>query len=322
MCRAAIPLFVLKLPEFSVTVDGSIPKEGAGAGHKAGGGTHEDEDAGDEDGDDELEQFDFAIADSLPEGYKRHPDIQAYPVMGMAVVPIYNLPGAAGLVLSPAVLAAIFSGEIRVWDDPRIRALNPGWPSRRDSLVANQTIEVVVEEGGDGLTRVFRRALATFDAGFEGRVGTDMAVWRNVTATRQQRGAGVNAYVLLTPYTIGYADIGSARQSGQAVAQLRHAGQVLEPSTISVERTLMHWGLNVISLNMSKKAWLTAERSPSLQHSDWPIIGYAVHQGCIRTADDHRRRGDTPPSPLPWNTAPLDPDFTGRKNEITSKRGC
>ena len=41
------------------------------------------------------------------------------------------------------------------------------------------------------------------------------------------------------------------------------------------------------------------------------------NQGCIRTADNHRRRGVTPAGLPPF---PLDPALSGRKNEIYQRK--
>lgn len=69
-------------------------------------------------------------------------DLQMYPTVAGAVVPIYNIParGGTSLVLTPVLLAKIFRGAVTMWDDPEIQALNnqSTW-----DMPANQTIEVV-----------------------------------------------------------------------------------------------------------------------------------------------------------------------------------
>ncbi len=59
--------------------------------------------------------------------YVTWPDLQMYPAVGGAVVPIYNIPNMpAGkkLILSPSLVSKIFSGQIRQWYHPDILALN------------------------------------------------------------------------------------------------------------------------------------------------------------------------------------------------------
>ena len=57
------------------------------------------------------------------------------------VVLAYNLPGVTGeLNLPQDVYVDIFMGRIRTWDDPRIRAANPGLslPPRNIAVVGRQ----------------------------------------------------------------------------------------------------------------------------------------------------------------------------------------
>ena len=74
---------------------------------------------------------DFAGSDSLLKDaeYDAYPDLQMYPTVAGAVVPIYNLPtrdaGDPALVLRPATVSRIFRGNITFWDDPEILELNP-----------------------------------------------------------------------------------------------------------------------------------------------------------------------------------------------------
>lgn len=45
--------------------------------------------------------------------YNKYPDIQMYPVLATAIVPVYNLNGPQNLILSTTVLSQIFSGQIK-----------------------------------------------------------------------------------------------------------------------------------------------------------------------------------------------------------------
>ncbi len=47
----------------------------------------------------------------------------------MAIIPItlsYNLPGVDRLILTPSLIARIFDGKIKRWNDPQLVAVNPG----------------------------------------------------------------------------------------------------------------------------------------------------------------------------------------------------
>ena len=71
--------------------------------------------------------IDFIASDSLltAEDYAQYPDLRMYPTVAGAVVPVYNFNNVTNLTLCPRTLAQIFQGDIRFWDDDRIRALNP-----------------------------------------------------------------------------------------------------------------------------------------------------------------------------------------------------
>ena len=128
------------------------------------------------------EGVDFAGTDALPTpaDYERFPDLQLYPTLAGAVVPIYNLqPDTAAkkrttgrtpdLVLTPELLIQMFMGRVTQWDDPRVLAVNPGL-----ELVVppNQTIELVVEAECSGLTAIFKKSLGALDAVFKEKVTT------------------------------------------------------------------------------------------------------------------------------------------------------
>jgi phosphate transport system substrate-binding protein len=72
---------------------------------------------------------------------------------GMIVIS-YNIPGVTSEIKLPRdVYVDIFSGAIRRWDDPRIKAANPGisFPAREIVIVARQD--------GSGTTAAFTRHL-------------------------------------------------------------------------------------------------------------------------------------------------------------------
>ena len=79
---------------------------------------------------DTIEPFDidFAGSDSLLKraDYAAYPDLQMYPTLAGAVVPVYMLPNVTDLILSTTTLAKIFRGEITTWDDPRIKQVRTG----------------------------------------------------------------------------------------------------------------------------------------------------------------------------------------------------
>ena len=51
-----------------------------------------------------------------------------------------------------------------------------------------------------------------------------------------------------------------------------------------------------------------------------PVSPTPLRQGCIRTADNHKRIGGTPPPPPRLDPTRLDPDFIVRKSEIYKRK--
>src|SRR5574344_2746238 len=71
------------------------------------------------------------------------------PTCSGAVVVAYNLPGVKQIKLTPTVLAQIFLGQIKNWNHPALRKLNPG------VRFPNKEITVVHRSDGSGTTNMF-----------------------------------------------------------------------------------------------------------------------------------------------------------------------
>jgi ABC-type phosphate transport system substrate-binding protein len=74
--------------------------------------------------------FDFGIGTSsfTIAQQQATPQYAAYPLIGNAIVPVYNLPDSAGLaqlILPLAVICAIERGVLTNWNDSRIQEANP-----------------------------------------------------------------------------------------------------------------------------------------------------------------------------------------------------
>ena len=64
-----------------------------------------------------------------------------FPVQIGPIAMAYNLSGVSDLKLDAAILADIFQGKIKTWNDPAIKALNPGasLPSTAITLASART---------------------------------------------------------------------------------------------------------------------------------------------------------------------------------------
>src|SRR5262245_7163680 len=102
---------------------------------------------------------DFAGSDSLllDSEYAAGKDLQMFPMLAGAVVPIYNIEGTTGsIVLDRPTLAGIYAGTIRNWDDPTLARLNP------EAQLPHQPITVVHRSDSSGTTELFTKALSAF----------------------------------------------------------------------------------------------------------------------------------------------------------------
>jgi phosphate transport system substrate-binding protein len=147
------------------------------------------------------------------------------PMVLGAVAVTYNLPELrAPLRLSPEVLADVFLGRVRRWDDPRLVALNPGVP------LPSSDILVVHRGDGSGTTFIFSDYLATVSPTWlrgPGR-GKDVRWPVGVGGIGNE---GVAGQVKQTPGSIGYVEATYARQNRLPAAALRNrAGAYVMPT--------------------------------------------------------------------------------------------
>jgi phosphate transport system substrate-binding protein len=124
------------------------------------------------------------------------------PTVLVAIVPIYHLPGVqTGLRFSGSVLADIFLGNIKTWDDPRIVENN------RSLTLPHLNIAVVHRTEGKGSNYIFTDFLSTVSPKWRAQIGkTPSPSWPVGTAAN--RGEDMMEKVKSTPGTIGYIELG------------------------------------------------------------------------------------------------------------------
>jgi phosphate transport system substrate-binding protein len=146
-----------------------------------------------------------------------------------AVVPAYNLPGLGGdLKFSGAVLADIYLGRIKKWNDQAITKLNPGV-----TLPATE-IAVVHRSDGSGTTYIWVDFLSKVSPEFKSKVGVNTSV--NWPAGVGGKGnEGVAGLVSQTPGAIGYVELIYALQNKIAFGSVQNAaGEFVKASAESV----------------------------------------------------------------------------------------
>jgi phosphate transport system substrate-binding protein len=181
------------------------------------------------------------------------------PMASGAVVITYNLPGDNNnLNLTPDIIADIYLGKIKQWNDPRIVSINKG------VNIPAFPILVAHRSDGSGTTNIFTNYLSKVSPEWSSKVGSGGAV--NWPAGLGGKGnEGVAGLVKQTPGAIGYVELIYALQNKMDYAKVRNKkGKFIVPSLASVTAA------GNISLPADSKIFLT-----DTEASDgYPICGF------------------------------------------------
>ncbi|HET9710308.1 MAG TPA: phosphate ABC transporter substrate-binding protein PstS [Pyrinomonadaceae bacterium] len=175
---------------------------------------------------------DFGASDTpmKDEDLKSAPgEIVHIPTVLGAVVMTYNLAEIKQpLRFSPEVIADVYLGKIKKWNDAKISADNPGV-----TLPATD-ITVVYRSDGSGTSAVFTDYLSKVSAEWKEKVGTGTSPkWPIGLGAKGNE--GVTGQVKNTPNTIGYTELAYAVQNKLPVSLVKNAaGNFVEPTIDSV----------------------------------------------------------------------------------------
>jgi phosphate transport system substrate-binding protein len=142
-----------------------------------------------------------------------------------AITVSFNLPGVqTGLKLDGKTISDIYLGKVKSWNDPEIKALNPG------VNLPNTAITVVHRSDSSGTTAGFTGFLAAVDPEFKTKVGEGKDVqWP--TGTGAKGNAGVAGAVQQTAGAVGYVEQAYALKNNFTYASVKNkAGQFITPS--------------------------------------------------------------------------------------------
>jgi phosphate transport system substrate-binding protein len=177
-----------------------------------------------------------------------------------AVVLCYNLPDVKEtLKLTPEVLADIYLGKIKKWNDPRIAADNGG------SKLPDKEIAVVYRTDGSGTTNVYTDYLSAVSAEWKDKVGAGKSVkWPVGLGAKGNE--GVTGQLKTTPYTIGYTERAYATQNKLPMAELKNkSGKFVAPTTPA---------MSAAAEGVEMPAELYVSLVNSAADSAYPIAGY------------------------------------------------
>jgi phosphate transport system substrate-binding protein len=175
-----------------------------------------------------AQTVDFGATDGpmTDEQLKQAPgEIFHIPMTAGAVVVTYNLPQVSErLRFSPDVVADIFLGKIKKWNDPRIAKDNSG------VNLPGENIIVAHRSDGSGTTNIFTDYLSSVSVDWKSRVGKGTSV--NWPAGLGGKGnEGVAGLVKQSQGAIGYVELAYAVKNGLPAADIRNkTGNFITPS--------------------------------------------------------------------------------------------
>ncbi|WFC43020.1 phosphate ABC transporter substrate-binding protein PstS [Pseudoxanthomonas sp. SE1] len=176
------------------------------------------------------------------------------------VVPVVNVAGvkAGAMKFDGPLLADIFLGKVKMWNDPRIVALNGG------VQLPEQKITVVHRSDGSGTTFNWVNYLSKVSPEWKTTVGEGTSVkWPAGVGGKGNE--GVAAYVKQIKGGIGYVELSYALQNKMAYARMKNAaGNFVLPSeeTFQAAAASADWA-------KSKDFYLIMTNAPG--ENAWPV---------------------------------------------------
>lgn len=152
-----------------------------------------------------------------------------FPIVIGGIVPVVNIPGvrAGQLRLTGPVLADIYAGKVKSWNDPAIATLNPG------VTLPAANIALIHRSDGSGTTFNFTHYLSQVSPTWKAGPGEGKTVaWPGGVGGKGNE--GVAAYVRQIPNSVGYVEYAYAQQNKMNAASLQNAaGNFVAPGTAS-----------------------------------------------------------------------------------------
>ncbi len=199
-----------------------------------------------------------------------------FPTVIGGVVPILNVTGIAPgqLKMTGQLLGDIYLGKISRWNDPAIKAINPG-VNLPDTAIAQ-----VRRADGSGTTFVFTNYLSKVSPDWKAKVGEGTAVNWPVGAGGKGN-EGVAAFVARLPNSIGYVEYSYVKQNKLTYALVQNsAGNFVKPEddTFKAAAAGADWAKSfyqILTNQPGKDAWPITSATFILMHTkqDKPANG-------------------------------------------------
>jgi phosphate transport system substrate-binding protein len=149
-----------------------------------------------------------------------------FPQVIISITPVVNLKGIkpGQLVFDGPTLASVYLGEIKEWDDPAIKKLNP------HAKLPHEAITVVHRSDGSGTTFNFTNYLSKVSSEWKQKVGDNTSVSWPV-GVGGKGNAGVASYVQQVDGAIGYVEYAYVMENHLVYTDMvNKAGKRLAPT--------------------------------------------------------------------------------------------
>ncbi len=203
-----------------------------------------------------------------------------FPTAIGGVVPVINVKGIepGQLRLTGPVIADIYLGKIKKWNDPAIQALNP------KLVFPDQDIVVVRRADGSGTTFIWTNYLSKISKEFNDNIGAGTAVNWKVGAGGKGN-EGVAAMVRQLPGALGYVEYAYVKQTKMNWVNVQNsAGTWVAPTedTFKAAAAGADWNKTYYQILTNQS------------HKDaWPITGATFILIYTKPADPEKARGVT-----------------------------
>jgi phosphate transport system substrate-binding protein len=152
--------------------------------------------------------------------------VAEFPIAFGGVTISYNLSSVkTGLKLDAPTIANIYLGKIKKWDDPAIKALNPG------VTLPSTVITVVHRSDASGTTKAFATYLSDYSPAWTAAAGKPDKTVKWATGTGAKGNSGVAAAIKQTAGAIGYVEEAYALQQNFTFGAVKNkAGKSIVPN--------------------------------------------------------------------------------------------
>jgi phosphate transport system substrate-binding protein len=188
-----------------------------------------------------------------------------FPVVIGPITMAYNLSSLSKpLQLTPTVIADIFQGKIKTWNNSEIKAINPG------VSLPSTAITLAVRSDSSGTTANFSLFLVDA-AGSDWKLGSSSTITWPSTARAVQGNSGVAQAVKSTPGAIGYVDYATAKASGLTFASVKNKdGNYIAPSPAGASAAASQ--ATVIPDLTFAAAWEPGATSYPITYQSWDLV--------------------------------------------------